>query len=59
MSNSYIINLIQPKELEQDPLTDLIRRGARDLIAQAVDFELQLLIGQYAGRINYLTGGKP
>ena len=59
MSNANIINLIQPKELEQGPLTDLIRRGARDLIAQAVDFELQLLIEQYAGRINYLTGGKP
>ena len=49
MSDSNIINLIQPKELGQDPLTDLIRRGTRDLIVQAVDFELQLLLEQYAG----------
>lgn len=31
----------------QDPLTELIRQGARDLIAQAVDAELQPLLAQY------------
>ena len=33
-----------------DPLTELLRSGARDLIAKAVESELQVLLEQYAHR---------
>ena len=39
----------------QDPLTELIRQGARDLIAQAVEAELQQLLAQYQ---NTMVDGK-
>ncbi len=32
----------------EDPLTDLLRRGARDLIQQAVEAELQTFMERYA-----------
>ncbi|WP_198004669.1 transposase, partial [Thioalkalivibrio sp. ALE20] len=32
----------------EDPLTDLLRRGARDLIKQAVEAELQTFMERYA-----------
>jgi hypothetical protein len=39
MTDNTVVSLNTP----QDPLTELIRQGARDLIAQAVEAELQQL----------------
>jgi hypothetical protein len=39
----------------QDPLTELIRQGARDLIAQAIEAELQQLLSQHQ---NTMVDGK-
>ena len=43
MTDNTVVSLNTP----QDPLTELIRQGARDLIAQAVEAELQQLLTQH------------
>ncbi len=48
MSNDNVIELQQPTELS-DPLTDLIRKGAKELIAKAVNAELEELLAEFAG----------
>lgn len=48
MTNSTLRALPQPEAESTDPLTDLLRAGARDLIGQAVGAELQALLEQYA-----------
>ncbi len=42
MTDNTVVSLNTP----QDPPTELIRQGARDLIAQAVEAELQQLLTQ-------------
>lgn len=48
MSKSNLHALSQPEVTPNDPLHELIRQGARDLIAKAVESELQCLLDQYA-----------
>ena len=48
MSESNLHALSQPETATNDPLHDLIRQGARDLIARAVETELEGLLKQYA-----------
>jgi|TARA_R110002124_G_scaffold162583_1_gene329674 putative transposase len=48
MSKSNLHALSQPEVASNDPLHELIRQGARDLIAQAVEIELESLLKQYA-----------
>ena len=48
MSESNLHALSQPEVASNDPLHELIRQGARDLIAQAVETELESLLKQYA-----------
>lgn len=48
MSKSNLHALSQPEVATNDPLHELIRQGARDLIARAVESELQGLLNQYA-----------
>ena len=50
MTNSTLRALPQPEVKSTDPLTDLLRAGARDLIAQAVEAELQTLLEHHAQR---------
>ena len=40
MFNSKVITLKKPGEFIEDPLTELLRTGARQLIANAVEAEL-------------------
>mgnify|MGYP003393559721 CR=1 FL=1 len=47
MNNFTLRALPQPEAESTDPLTDLLRAGARDLIAQAVEAELQTLLEQH------------
>ena len=49
MSKNKVIALKKPGELSEDPLTELLRIGARRLIADAVEAELQELLSDYAG----------
>lgn len=48
MSKNKVIALKKPGELSGDPLTELLRVGARRLIAEAVEAELQELLSEYA-----------
>ena len=48
MSKDTIIEFKTPEEERTDPLTDLLRTGAQQLIASAVKAELQELLSQYA-----------
>ena len=45
-------NVIEPEEREgiADPLTELLREGAQQLIQQAVEAELEELLTQHGGR---------
>jgi len=47
MSKSNLHVLSQPETVTNDPLHNLIRKGARDLIARAVETELEGLLSQY------------
>ena len=48
MSKSNLHALSQPEVASNDPLHELICQGARDLIAQAVEIELESLLKHYA-----------
>ena len=48
MTKSTLRALSQLEEGVTDPLTELLRNGARELIAQAVEAELQVLLEQHA-----------
>lgn len=47
MTNNNVQTLRQPDESADDPLTSLLRNGARQLIAQAVEAELQAYLEQH------------
>ncbi len=49
MSKHSVIEL-HSREEQQDPLTEMLRMGAQQLIHQAVDAELQDLLEQHTGR---------
>jgi hypothetical protein len=48
MSQNKIIDFKKPGEFCEDPLTELLRNGARQLIADAVQAELQELLDRYS-----------
>jgi hypothetical protein len=48
MSNDNIISFKQPEETATDTLTELLRNGAKELISQAVNAELEELLAQYS-----------
>ena len=48
MREDTITALPDPSEFSADPLTDLIRKGARQLIEQALEAELSALLAQFA-----------
>jgi len=50
MSHDNIIQLKQPEENASDALTELLRNGAKELISQAVNAELEELLAQYSGQ---------
>ena len=48
MKNCNLKEVTAPVERINDPLTELLRNGARDLIRQAVEAELSVLLSQHA-----------
>ena len=48
MTDSTLRALSQPEPQVTDPLHELLRQGARDLIAKAVEAELATFLSQYA-----------
>lgn len=47
MTNSIVVKLEQPEQIN-DPLTELLRNGARELISKAVEAELSELLAQFS-----------
>lgn len=52
MIKDKVIALKKPGEISEDPLTELLRVGARKLIADAVEAELQQLLRHYSTHKN-------
>ena len=52
MTDNKIIALKKPGEFAADPLTELLRNGARDLIANAVEAELKELLSCYSNEVD-------
>jgi putative transposase len=48
MDKNKVVELKKPGEISEDPLTELLRAGARQLIAEAVEAELQEFLAQFA-----------
>lgn len=48
MSNDTVIKLVQPGSFD-DPLTEVLRNGARTLLAQAVEAEVAEFLAKHAG----------
>jgi len=51
MSKDNVVALSSPEGIE-DPLTELLRTGAKRLIQQAIEAELADLLAQYAGQLD-------
>jgi putative transposase len=49
MTKSNVIELKDP-DLTRDPLTDLLREGARKLIQQAIEGELEMVLSRYTDK---------
>lgn len=54
MTKDTIVAFRAPDGFSPDPLTDLLRQGARDLIAQAVEAELNAFLAAHAGETDAL-----
>ena len=48
MSKDTVIEAPNPEEGKRDDLTDLLREGAKRLIAEAVDAELSATLAEFA-----------
>jgi len=48
MDHDNIFQLKQPEESSSDALTELLRNGAKELISQAINVELEELLGKYS-----------
>ena len=48
MTKDTVVAFRTPDGFSSDPLTDLLRQGARDLIAQAVEAELNTFLTAHA-----------
>jgi putative transposase len=48
MTKSTVIDFVKPSDFSPDPLTDVLRAGARELLASAVRAEVSEFIAGYA-----------
>ena len=48
MNQDNVIDLKNPEPFVDDPITAIIRQGARKLLAQALETEIELFTNQYA-----------
>jgi len=49
MSNDNVIALKKPESIINDQITDILRQGARKMLAQALEAEIDHFISQYDG----------
>ena len=48
MPKDNVIELKKPETFVDDPITDILRHGARKLLAEALEAEIELFLSQYA-----------
>lgn len=48
MNNDNLFELKKPEPFVDDPITEILRQGARKLLAQALDTEIEIFLNQYA-----------
>jgi transposase-like protein len=48
MPKDNVIDLKKPAPFNDDPITDILRSGARKLLAQALETEIEIFLSQYA-----------
>jgi len=48
MAKDNVIDLKKPEPFIDDPITDILRSGARQLLAQALEIEISSFLSQYA-----------
>ena len=44
MNKDNVINLKKPEAFVDDPITDILRQGARKLLAQALETEIEIFL---------------
>ena len=47
MNQDNVVGLKKPDQFIDDPITEILRQGARKLLAQALEAEIEQFIGQY------------
>jgi hypothetical protein len=47
MSKDSVIELKKPEALNDDPISEIVRNGARRLLAQALETEIEVFMSQY------------
>lgn len=47
MSKNNVIDLKKPEPIIDDPITDILRQGARKLLTAALEAEIEIFLGQY------------
>ena len=52
MKITTVVGLKKPFKIAEDPLTELLRTGAKKLIAEAVEAKLQDFLGTGINRVN-------
>ena len=48
MPKDNVIELKKPESFVDDPITDILRSGARKLLAEALETEIEIFLSQYA-----------
>jgi hypothetical protein len=47
MSKDTVIDLKKPESFVDDPITDILRQGARKLLAQVLETEIEIFLNNY------------
>ena len=47
MSKDNVIDLKRPEAFVNDPITELVRNGARQILAKALEAEISIFVNQY------------
>ena len=52
MKENTVVAFRNPSDFQEDPLTDVLRTGARQLLSQAVEAEVASYLDAYAGLVD-------
>jgi hypothetical protein len=47
MKKDNVVKINKPETFIEDPLTEILRQGARSLLAQALEVEIETVLNQY------------